>query len=74
MPPYNLSKTRVTNPRIDANRIIAVGYGETMSIEANENADGSDNPERRQKNRRTEVKITIFLFKKEFANLRYKYE
>ncbi len=42
---------------IAANRMVAVGYGETMPIALNENADGSDNPDGRQKNRRTEVKI-----------------
>ncbi len=59
-----LSQTRAEGVRsyliskgISANRIIAVGYGATMPIAANENADGSDNPEGRQKNRRTEVRI-----------------
>lgn len=42
---------------IDKNRIRARGYGETQPIAANDNPDGSDNPEGRQKNRRTEIKV-----------------
>lgn len=42
---------------IDKNRLVAQGYGETRPIAPNENEDGSDNPEGRQKNRRTEFKI-----------------
>ncbi len=42
---------------IPSNRVRAVGYGETIPIANNENADGSDNPEGRQLNRRTEFKI-----------------
>ncbi|MDR0941410.1 MAG: OmpA family protein [Bacteroidales bacterium] len=42
---------------IDKNRLVARGYGETRPIAPNENEDGSDNPEGRQKNRRTEFKI-----------------
>lgn len=38
-------------------RIQAVGYGESLPIAENTNADGSDNPEGRQLNRRTEFKI-----------------
>ena len=60
-----LSKARAESVRnyliskgINANRIIAVGYGETRPLEANVHPDGSDNPDGRQKNRRTEVKIT----------------
>ncbi len=45
------------NAGIDRNRMIAKGYGETMPIAANTNPDGSDNPEGRQKNRRTEFKV-----------------
>jgi outer membrane protein OmpA-like peptidoglycan-associated protein/tetratricopeptide (TPR) repeat protein len=33
------------------------GYGENQPIATNENEDGSDNPEGRQKNRRTEFKV-----------------
>ncbi|BDD00208.1 cell envelope biogenesis protein OmpA [Persicobacter psychrovividus] len=42
---------------IAANRLKAKGYGESTPIAANTNEDGSDNPEGRQKNRRTEFKI-----------------
>jgi len=42
---------------VDDNRIRARGYGETRPIAANTNADGSDNPEGRQRNRRTEIKV-----------------
>lgn len=38
-------------------RLTYKGYGETMPIAPNENSDGSDNPEGRQRNRRTEFKI-----------------
>ncbi len=42
---------------IDPSRMIARGYGEMMPVAENENADGSDNPEGRQLNRRTEFKV-----------------
>ncbi len=42
---------------ISAKRLNYVGYGESNPIAPNENADGSDNPENRQLNRRTEFKI-----------------
>lgn len=42
---------------IAAKRLKAVGYGETKPIAANENPDGSDNPEGRAQNRRTEFEI-----------------
>jgi OOP family OmpA-OmpF porin len=45
------------NKGIDKIRVEAKGYGETQPIAPNENSDGSDNPEGRQKNRRTEFKI-----------------
>ncbi|MCH8331430.1 MAG: OmpA family protein, partial [Bacteroidetes bacterium] len=38
-------------------RLKAKGYGESVPLVPNENPDGSDNPENRQKNRRTEIKI-----------------
>jgi OOP family OmpA-OmpF porin len=38
-------------------RIISQGYGETKPVAANSHADGSDNPEGRQLNRRVEFKI-----------------
>ena len=42
---------------IDTKRLVAKGYGETRPIARNTNPDGSDNPEGRQRNRRTEFKI-----------------
>ena len=38
-------------------RLVAKGYGETMPIAPNEHEDGTDNPDGRAKNRRTEFKI-----------------
>jgi OmpA-OmpF porin, OOP family len=42
---------------IDPSRLEAKGYGASKPIAPNKNADGSDNPEGRQKNRRTEFKV-----------------
>jgi OmpA-OmpF porin, OOP family len=42
---------------IDPSRLESKGYGATKPIAPNKNADGSDNPEGRQKNRRTEFKV-----------------
>ncbi len=42
---------------IEKERLVAKGYGETKPIAPNTNPDGSDNPEGRQKNRRTEFRI-----------------
>lgn len=42
---------------ISSSRITSRGYGETMPVAPNSNADGSDNPEGRQLNRRVEFKI-----------------
>ncbi len=42
---------------IDKERLFAKGYGESASIAKNDNPDGSDNPEGRQMNRRTEFRI-----------------
>jgi outer membrane protein OmpA-like peptidoglycan-associated protein len=42
---------------IDAKRLVAQGYGESKPIARNTNPDGTDNPEGRQRNRRTEFKI-----------------
>lgn len=42
---------------IESNRLIAKGYGELMPVARNTLEDGSDNPDGRQKNRRTEFKI-----------------
>ena len=42
---------------IDSKRLTAKGYGESRPIAPNTNKDGSDNPEGRAKNRRTEFKV-----------------
>src|SRR3546814_15836686 len=42
---------------IAKDKLIAKGYGESTPIAPNTNPDGSDNPEGRQKNRRTEFKV-----------------
>jgi outer membrane protein OmpA-like peptidoglycan-associated protein len=42
---------------VSADRMIAKGYGESMPIAPNTNRDGTDNPEGRQLNRRTELRI-----------------
>lgn len=47
----------IVSKGIDASRLTAKGYGETKPIAKNKNDDGSDNPEGRQQNRRTEFKI-----------------
>lgn len=52
----NLVKYLVTK-NIAAVRLRPAGYGENEPIAPNTNTDGSDNPEGRAKNRRTEVKI-----------------
>jgi outer membrane protein OmpA-like peptidoglycan-associated protein len=38
-------------------RLVAKGYGESQPIARNSNPDGTDNPDGRQRNRRTEFKI-----------------
>ena len=38
-------------------RLVAKGYGESKPIALNTNPNGTDNPEGRQRNRRTEFKI-----------------
>lgn len=60
----NLSQRRAENVRkylikkgIQKSRITAKGYGESQPIAPNSNADGTDNPEGRAKNRRTEIKV-----------------
>lgn len=45
------------NKGISPDRIKAVGYGESMPVAENQFADGTDNPEGRKLNRRTEFKI-----------------
>ncbi len=47
----------LTDKGIKAERMTAKGYGESQPAAANENKDGSDNPEGRQLNRRVELKI-----------------
>ncbi|HEX6846259.1 MAG TPA: OmpA family protein [Chitinophagaceae bacterium] len=42
---------------INTDRLESKGYGESKPVAENANIDGSDNPEGRQKNRRTEFKI-----------------
>ncbi len=42
---------------ISVSRLAAKGYGESQPVAANKNPDGSDNPEGRQLNRRTEFKL-----------------
>jgi outer membrane protein OmpA-like peptidoglycan-associated protein len=49
--------TYLKSKGIDQSRLKAQGYGESKPIAPNENADGSDNPEGRAKNRRTDFKI-----------------
>jgi OmpA-OmpF porin, OOP family len=49
--------TYLKSKGIDQSHLKAQGYGESKPIAPNENADGSDNPEGRAKNRRTDFKI-----------------
>jgi len=42
---------------VDRTRLVAKGYGESRPIARNTNRDGTDNPEGRAKNRRTEFKV-----------------
>ena len=42
---------------VSSQRLVAKGYGESKPIARNTNPDGSDNPQGRQKNRRTEFRI-----------------
>ncbi len=42
---------------ISKGRLVAKGYGESSPVAPNENEDGSDNEDGRQKNRRTEFKV-----------------
>lgn len=60
----NLSQRRsesvvdyLNNKGIGMDKLVAKGYGASLPIAPNSNPDGSDNPEGRQKNRRTEFKI-----------------
>jgi OOP family OmpA-OmpF porin len=47
----------LTQKGISAKRLVAKGYGETKPIAPNDKPDGSDNPDGRAKNRRTDFKI-----------------
>ena len=53
---------------IESNRITAKGYGESMPIARNTNPDGTDNPEGRQQNRRTEFKVTDYNYTEKASN------
>jgi OOP family OmpA-OmpF porin len=53
---------------VNAMQLKAKGYGETMAIAPNENTDGTDNPEGRRLNRRTEFTI-IGTLTREIINL-----
>lgn len=43
--------------KVEGGRISAKGLGESEPVASNSNADGSDNPEGRQKNRRVEITV-----------------
>ena len=47
----------IVSTGVDRNRMTAKGYGESRHIARNTNPDGTDNPEGRAKNRRTEFKV-----------------
>ena len=47
----------LTDKGIDPARLHSKGYGEERPVAPNKNDDGSDNPEGREKNRRTEFKV-----------------
>ena len=49
--------TYLTQKGISSKRLVAKGYGESRPIAPNDKPDGSDNPEGRAKNRRTDFKI-----------------
>lgn len=49
--------TYLRDKGIEKHRMKAKGYGESMPIAPNSKPDGSDNPEGREKNRRTEFKV-----------------
>ena len=51
------AKKYIVSKGINADRVIAKGFGETTPIAPNKNPDGSDNPEGRAKNRRVEFKL-----------------
>lgn len=47
----------IDNKKIYPERLTSKGYGEFVPVAPNENADGTDNPEGRQRNRRCEFRI-----------------
>ena len=49
----------IDNKKIYPERLKSKGYGEYVPVAANENADGTDNPEGRQRNRRCEFRILL---------------
>ena len=64
--PYNLelsqrraesAVTYIIDKGIESSRIVSRGYGESRPIARNTNPDGTDNPEGRARNRRTEFKV-----------------
>ncbi len=57
---------------ISPERMVAKGYGESMPIAPNSNPDGSDNPEGRQRNRRTEFRVIGHI--DDDADILYEYE
>jgi len=54
---------------ISSSRMVAKGYGKTKPIAPNVNTDGSDNPEGRQLNRRTEFKVIGFKHKVKYKGI-----
>ena len=50
-------KNYISLKGISQSRIKGRGLGETVQIAPNTNPDGSDNPEGRQLNRRTDIKL-----------------
>ena len=53
-----VKKWLVENGGIKASRITTKGWGETKPVAPNKKADGSDDPDGRQKNRRVELTLT----------------
>ena len=53
----NVVSVYFVNNGVGKKRMKVVGYGESMPVAPNENKDGSDNPEGRAMNRRTEIVI-----------------
>ncbi|MES2837608.1 MAG: OmpA family protein [Bacteroidota bacterium] len=54
----NAVSTYLAGKGVAASRIKATGKGESTPLVPNENADGSDNPDSRAKNRRAEIKLS----------------